>query len=199
MSQQPQSELPDSQQAAFTQALAKLQQEAYAKGHADAMSQVQAAAQNERISNQNAYYQRRWTQLNDLLVGFTEQVVKYIFSVNLAGAGATLTFLGAVSKLREFSWPYIAFTFFLGGLVLAGVLQVLMLHKAEYLLNGWKQDFQSFIESKVTWTELIDQDDDRVARFQVVPYLIGYGAFACFLIGVLLSVYQVFVGRIPIA
>ncbi|MBN8745887.1 MAG: hypothetical protein J0I65_00070, partial [Variovorax sp.] len=121
MSQQPQSELPDSQQAAFTQALAKLQQEAYAKGHADAMSQVQAAAQNERISNQNAYYQRRWTQLNDLLVGFTEQVVKYIFSVNLAGAGATLTFLGAISKLREFSWPYIAFTFFLGGLVLAGV------------------------------------------------------------------------------
>ncbi len=58
---------------------------------------------------------RRWNQLNNLLLTVVTDGIKYLFYINAGGCIAIITFIGTAEAVRQRDWPwYVLGLFFIG-------------------------------------------------------------------------------------
>ena len=136
------------------------------------------------------YYTERFWQLNSLVISSSEKAWNYLLTVNGGGCIATLTLIGAISDYRKLSWPYWVLGLFVSGLTLVGVFHAYWAHKTNNLLEGWKSDTSSYWQRKITWDENTRRDQCRVDEWSMLPWILGWLSFTCFLVAVFVAVYN---------
>jgi hypothetical protein len=145
----------------------------------DKHSNAEPSLQQARVSHN----ERRFQQLNNLLIGHAEGALQYLLTVNGGGCVAMLGLVGAVEKWRVQDWPYWVLATYTLGLLLAGVGRTVMLIHTQYLLKGWIKDTGAYFDNTLEWGELTIADKARVGTYRPLPWVIGTLSLACFIGG----------------
>jgi hypothetical protein len=111
---------------------------------------------------------------------------------NAGGTLATLSFLGTSEAVRKLVAPKLSLALFVGGLFLVGLLVALSTHRVGVLFSSWKVDANRFVTDQLIWGELTKADEERVRQGRWAVYVLGYGAFACFVIGAIIGLCALF-------
>ena len=106
------------------------------------------AAQALRESREHRV-EKRFRQLNDLVIGHAEGSQQYLLAVNGGECIAMLGLVGAVEKWRLQNWPYWVLATFLIGLIFAGIGRAVILVHVQYLLSGWVRDTAAYYADKL--------------------------------------------------
>jgi hypothetical protein len=134
---------------------------------------------------------KRWAQLNQLTLDFTDRCIRYLFITNTGGALAIITYIGSAGIDKANAHHKSALILFVAGVIYAGILNVLLLLFSESLSKDWKSDSNDFYTDKIHYDELFELDDTR-AELGVKYYYVGYCAFAFFIFGSLIGLYAFF-------
>lgn len=141
------------------------------------------------------HHERRFLQLNGLLIGHSEGSLQYLLAVNGGGAVAMLGLVGAVEKWRVQNWPYWVLTVFVLGLILAGLTRAVILIHSNYLVSGWIADSNAYFRNQLEWKDLQGRDNRRVNRVRWLPWTLGLISMACFIGGTVSAGYLFFTLR----
>ncbi|MHA6884329.1 hypothetical protein [Ralstonia pseudosolanacearum] len=141
------------------------------------------------------YYLQRWTQLNGLVISHSEGALTYLLTVNGGALAGVLAFVGAVQQVRQAPGALWALLLFAVGLVLAGLTRTYSLETMKALQRGWVADFEQYRSGKITWDVFIEQDSNRVRRWDRLGPWLGWSSFLCFLVG--LAVASVLLFSLP--
>ena len=139
--------------------------------------------------------EKRFRQLNDLLIGHTEGSLQYLLAVNGGGCIAMLGLVGAVEKWRLQNWPYWVLATFVIGLIFAGIGRAVILIHVQYLLSGWLKDTAAYYADKLEYHVLDSNDAGRVKRLRWLPWTIGATSLFCFIGGTIAAGYLFFTLR----
>jgi hypothetical protein len=110
---------------------------------------------------------------------------------NAGGAVAMLSFIGAAESVRNAPWSKIVLGLFLLGLILVGIVKAHSYHHVADIYNHWKKASGDYFGDKIVW-EYLTQKDDEVSAPKKLPYVLAYGAFACFIGGVTYGMFSFF-------
>ena len=127
--------------------------------------------------------QRRFNQLNDMVVSHAEGAWQFLLAVNGGGAAAMLAFIGAVAPLQKRWWPYLVLLAFVVGLVLVGIGRAYLFQRMNHLLKLWNTSMGRFYANEIEWLQVVRDDDAASNRRGWVAITIGWSAFAAFLVG----------------
>lgn len=138
---------------------------------------------DELRSHRNNYVNLRWAQLYGLSKEASESALKYLFLTNAGGAVAVLAYLGSVSasQIPAIS-AKVALVIFFVGLLFVGLYKAYMVHDRESLFVNYKFIVNEYYEGRISWQELLEADEKKVGNAKA-PYIMGYAAFLCFVIG----------------
>lgn len=137
------------------------------------------------------YINTRWGQLNSLSKEYSDNAIKYLFLTNAGGAVTVLSFLGASESIREQYSPKVSLALFILGIITTGVLRAQIMHRIESIYEKWRTNVKDYLNDKITWEELTQQDD-KASYNSTKEYIFGYLSFACFIVGSLLGIGQLF-------
>ncbi|MES2509900.1 MAG: hypothetical protein V4625_08220 [Pseudomonadota bacterium] len=157
----------------------------------DKYSDTNAELQQLRIGHSD----RRFRQVNDLLIGHTEGSLQYLLAVNGGGAVAMLGLVGAVEKWRVQNWPYWVLATFVVGLIFAGIARAAILIHCQILVLGWLRDTRDYFSNSLEWRAVLANDQDRVKVVRWLPWTLGFVSLTCFIGGTLASGYLFFTLR----
>lgn len=129
------------------------------------------------------FFDTRFRQLNDLLIGHANGSLHYLLAVNGGGAVLMLSLVGAVEHWRAERWPYVLLAVFIVGLLLLGAARVSLLLHTRHLLERFGIDGIRHRQGAISWTEFLDHDIERVRRFSFLPWAFGCASLFCFLVG----------------
>lgn len=139
--------------------------------------------------------EKRFRQLNDLLIGHAEGSLQFLLAVNGGGCIAMLGLVGAVEKWRLQNWPYWVLATFVIGLIFAGIGRAVLLLHVQYLLSGWLKDTAAYYADKLDYHVLDSNDASRVNRLRWLPWTIGAASLFCFIGGAISAGYLFFTLR----
>jgi hypothetical protein len=120
-----------------------------------------------------------------------EKALKYLLLTNSGGAIATLSFLGAATKVPTGMGTKFALFLFVLGLILAGVSTAKTFHHMSNLFKNYKKSVEDFYSEKITWSALSEADKER-ADTNCFDYIIPYLSFFCFIAGSGIGAYALF-------
>ena len=135
------------------------------------------------------YINERWKQLLRLVEDTELRALKYLTLTNSGGAIAVLSFMGASESVRNLTGPKIALGFFIVGIILTGVLMAKGVHMMDRLLRNWRNDVKKYFSDEIGWKELIEADERRT-KPDYTAYVLGYSAFACFILGSMIGLFR---------
>ena len=142
-------------------------------------SQVEPDEKNRNIG----YINQRLAQLVRLEEEAELRGLKYLLFTNSGGAIAVASFLSSIKDETNGHTGLVwALVIFLLGLGLSGVLVAYSFHFMKGLLGNWRKDYKDYFDDKIDWQDLISRDENRWEG-QTIYIWIGYGSFACFLLG----------------
>ena len=138
----------------------------------------------ELRNTRNDFIETRWNQLYLLAKDSDADAVKYLFTVNAGGAVATLAYLGTISTsdITNTLTMKISLTLFFIGLILVGILKANTLTRMESLFKNYRMLVNQYYNNKITWDEVIESDEKKVGQ-PLLPYILGYLSFGCFILG----------------
>ena len=139
--------------------------------------------------------EKRFRQLNGLLIGHTEGSLQYLLAVNGGGCIAMLGLVGAVEKWRIQNWPYWVLATFVIGLIFAGIGRAVILIHVQFLLTGWNRDMATYYADNLDYHGVNANDADRVKKLKWVPWAIGAASLSCFVGGTVAAGYLFFTLR----
>ena len=139
--------------------------------------------------------EKRFRQLNDLLIGHAEGSLQFLLAVNGGGCIAMLGLVGAVEKWRLQNWPYWVLATFVIGLIFAGIGRAVLLVHVQYLLSGWLKDTAAYYADKLDYHFLDLNDAGRVKKLRWLPWVIGAASLLCFIGGTIAAGYLFFTLR----
>lgn len=143
----------------------------YANTHEDVKEQL------------DQYNQRRFEQLNSLVLSHAEGAWQFLLAVNGGGAAAMLAFIGAVSPLQKRWWPYLVLGTFVVGLVLVGIGRAYLFQRMSRLLQLWNDSMLRFYKNEIEWPQVIEDDQNAGNRGGWIATAIAWFSFASFLVG----------------
>jgi hypothetical protein len=141
------------------------------------------------------HHERRFLQLNGLLIGHSEGSLQYLLAVNGGGAVAMLGLVGAVEKWRIQNWPYWVLAVFVLGLTLSGLARAVILIHSQQLVSGWIADSNAYFQNQLEWRDLEGRDSKRVKHFRWLPWTLGLISMLCFIGGTISAGYLFFTLR----
>ena len=124
------------------------------------------------------YAKERWHQLYALLMDSVKTAINYLFIVNGGGCVAVLAFLGSDKANEHKALLLIVLGLFFVGLLLVGVLNIQRYRLFTKLERNWVTRTDACIAGKITFQELIDQDNALVMTGKNIVYW-GYASFLC--------------------
>lgn len=134
-----------------------------------------------------AFIDARWTQLYELEKEFGLDIINYLFITNTGGAVATLSFIGAVGKNNIAFGVKLALVSFVLGIVLTGCYKIGRYHNINNLFTNWRK-----VGEQNPNMGAIQEVDARLSRTGFWVYVLGYGAFFCFVGGAVMGCTIVF-------
>lgn len=146
---------------------------------------------DDRRLQREKYLSDRWLQLNTLGKEWGDRAAKYLLMTNAGGAIAMLSFLGTYDKALSILAVKVALTFFLAGIVVAGVWIAFMVHHLEAAMTGIDNDTGSLYRHEIDYATVIARDNERTGekkRRLILPYL----SFSCFIAGCSIGSYTLF-------
>lgn len=138
------------------------------------------------------YIDSRAEQLLRLMEDSELRVLRYLTLTNAGGAVATLSFLGASESVRALAAPKVSLGLFLLGLILVGILIAFAWHHIEGLSKSWRINGSKYMGDEIIWGALLEDDDNRAGQARGLYIVLGYGSFACFIVGVIVGVIAIF-------
>ncbi len=135
---------------------------------------------------------KRWAQLNQLTLDYTERCIRYLFITNTGGALAIITYIGAAGVSAANPHHKSALVLFVAGIIYAGLLNVLLLKFTASLTKDWRTDSGDYYSDKIHYDELWALDDARSIDGDKKYYYLGYCAFAFFIVGALTGLWAFF-------
>jgi hypothetical protein len=129
------------------------------------------------------YISKRWSQLSDIGLAWSNESIKYLFLINSGAAATVLAFIGAVDAVRGVRWAWAMLICFTIGIIFVGLLHVARTLRIKRIYKLWRQDTALYYDSKLDWEALIEGDDKRSYGFSFGP-LFFTAAFGCFIVGV---------------
>jgi len=128
------------------------------------------------------YIDERWGQLSNMAQEASQRAVNLLFLINSGGAVAMLSFMGASEKIRTLAGPKYSLGIFVLGIILTAILNAYILHRLEWIFTNWRKDVRGYYEDQINWQDLNKADDER-SWSNNIEYVLGYAAFACFIVG----------------
>lgn len=135
-----------------------------------------------------SYINERWSQLSDLTLAWSNDAIKYLFLTNSGAAATVLAFMGAVEGVRTVRWVWGILILFTVGIIFVGFLHISRVVRIERLYKNWRVSTVEYYESRLDWETMVLKDNNIAYSFDW-GRLWGYGAFGCFVAGVLIGVF----------
>lgn len=129
------------------------------------------------------FIDHREKQLQSLSIEANETAMKFLFTTNAGGAIALLAYLGTrpeTTPNQSLLTSSIAF-FFLGVLFI-GIVRAFAVHLYIGVFKSFNTSAKTYFSEARDWDEFYAEIDSQV-RQSKIPYIFGYAAFGCFLIG----------------
>lgn len=135
------------------------------------------------------YVKERWKQLYGLEMEFSSEGIKYLLLVNSGAAVAVLAFHGAVSAVRDMTWPKVMLGFFVIGVILIGMLHIARYKRINALFRNWRSSVNGYFTDIRGWSDVVNDDVARAEKFAWSEYL-AYASFACFIAGASIGMFN---------
>lgn len=127
------------------------------------------------------YYDKRFWQLQGLADSYSKNAINFLSFVNGGATVATLALIGAVVEYRYSCLVYLILFGYMFGTILVGLLYIHLVRKYEELMTEWISDYNNrYIRGRITFDELIAEDEKRVKKNQNFPWVLGYCSFGLF-------------------
>lgn len=119
------------------------------------------------------------------------------FQILGGGAVAVLSYLG-IAKENSLS-PNLKITLllFVVGIILCGITIMLLLHRFDGLLKNWSNLIEKFFRNELDYFEMLKKDRDKYSK-TTWGWLTGYGSFLCFISGVIIAIWPIFISPSPV-
>lgn len=134
------------------------------------------------------FIEHREKQLQAATAEAADSAIKYLFTVNAGGAIAVLTYLGAISKGPDVALSLkIALMLFFAGVVIVGIYKAFVVHIRSGIFFHFQRITKQYFNEQKDWDIYFAEMEARV-KPNILPYVIGYSSFACFLSGFVFGV-----------
>jgi len=129
----------------------------------------------------------REKQLQSLCMEANETAMKFLFTTNAGGAVALLAYLGTRTEvLSNQTLLSSSIAFFFLGVLCIGVLRAYAVHIYKNIFMKFGKSSKTYFVEERDWDEFIVEIESQINPSKI-PYIFGYAAFVCFLIGALLA------------
>lgn len=125
--------------------------------------------------------------LRELLKTSAGHARQYLILTNAGAAVALMAFMGASEQVRRSPIAWMSLGFFFLGVIASGALAALDYHARKADFQLWLTDSDIFFANKMDIEELYERLNSRNKKIGYRPVIAGYAAFACFILGGVLS------------
>jgi len=129
---------------------------------------------------------KEWERCMQLRATFENHAITYLLTGNGGGAATVIAFAGSAGYTNPL--VYWSLSCFIVGLVLCGIGIAIALTRMSWISKELSNDQREFNKLKIRTGELEENHTKRFAK-KTFGTPVGYGSFACFLLGLVLSVY----------
>ena len=143
---------------------------------------------NEKCSK---YISDRSSQIVQAIDYWADLGVKYLLYLNAGGAIVILAFMGASSSVRSMVGSKLALLSFVFGLVAVWIALVVGFYRMAHFQKSLKEDSDKYLSNEIDWEDLLENDSKRL-RPSKWGFLLGWGAFMFFDLGVILGLISLF-------
>ena len=137
------------------------------------------------------YISDRANQIMQAIDYWADLGVKYLIYVNAGGAIVILAFMGASISVRSMVGPKLALLSFVFGLVTVGIIVAVDFYRMAHCQKSLKEDSDKYLSNEIDWEDLLENDSKRL-RPSKWGFLLGWGAFMFFDLGVILGLISLF-------
>lgn len=125
----------------------------------------------------------REKQLQGAAVESADSAIKFLFTTNAGGAIAVLAYLGAISTSSTIGISLkLSLAFFFIGVVIIGIYRAFVVHIRMDIFYHFQSITKEYFKEKYDWDAYFKEVEKKVNPNKI-PYYLGYGSFACFLLG----------------
>ena len=156
------------------------------------MKHFDKSVTEEMRKSRDSHINQRWGQLYSLAKDAGESAIKYLFTVNAGGAVATLAYLGSTSvKNPDTNCIKISLLLFFLGIIFIGIYKAYGVHYLESLFDKYQKLVDDYYLEEKGWKEFLDADNANVDK-SLIPYLLCYASFFCFIFGSIVGTWGLF-------
>jgi len=148
-------------------------------------SQLPESHRQQNIDHIN----QRWSQLYHLQKEWADKAVNFLFLTNSGGAIAMLSFIGTREDVH--CLVKIGLALMLIGIILVGVLVARSYHLMTGLFDAYRTDVKEYFADRIS-QEKLNEDDSKRSKDSKWDLILGYGSFGCFILGISLGIYGLF-------
>jgi hypothetical protein len=134
----------------------------------------------------------REKQLQTVTVSAVESAVKFLFTTNAGGAVSVLAYLGAVaSNPTDQLMPKISLALFFLGIIFVGIYHACLVHVYSGIFKKYQASVKRYFAERLEWEAFFNEITSQV-KPSVIPYVLAYLSFGCFVLGSLLGTLGIF-------
>jgi len=134
------------------------------------------AVRNKHIANRHA-------ELHGLMIASDDTALNYLFITNGGGLVITLTCIAAFFGLAAAPLlAKIALAVFFAGVLFVGLYKAYTLNYYEEVFEHYQGLVTQYYQGDISWED-VRQSDRAKEGDSMIPYILGYGAFFCFIGG----------------
>lgn len=139
---------------------------------------------NDEIRDvRNSSISIRHSQLHDLMIASDDTALNYLFVTNAGSLILLVAYIGAFFGVGEAPLlAKIALSLFFSGVIFVGLYKAYTLTYYEDLYEHYQSLISNYYQQKIGWQEMKQSDSDKEGD-SMIPYILGYGAFLCFIVG----------------
>ncbi|VWC14446.1 hypothetical protein BLA6993_05514 [Burkholderia lata] len=125
--------------------------------------------------------EKRWRQLNGVVLETVTEGLKYLNVVHLAGMAGVLSFMGA-TKATGLALV-LAFACFFLGAAAVGFCYLYRLKHFSALVNGWNDDTRDHFSGGMEWSDVVERDHLRSRLRHDFGMYVAIAAYVLILLG----------------
>lgn len=130
----------------------------------------------------------RSRQLDKLVMGYYDHCARYLFITNAGGILSIIAYMGQAGVDKANFCHKSALVLFVLGVIFSGIVNFMLLHRADLLVDGWKKDSRDFYDDKIPDNDLWARDDARFGSNKKY-YCVGYASFGSFILGAITGLF----------
>lgn len=133
------------------------------------------------------YIDDRWRELSEMQREAGRSAITYLMVCNSGGAVAVLSFMGAMKTTTPFQTAPAMLLFFVLGIIIVGFGRALAFYRVTARYKRWREAVHHFYRDEWTFEKAVEHDVAMGTGYPLGDAM-GWAAFACFLIGVVLGI-----------